>query len=72
MSLHPDIVPVLSRLIIRASRETQVWVVFHSMKLVKELNLDSNNHSIPLLKELGETVIKGQGVLDQPPWYWPD
>lgn len=71
-SLHPDLVPALARLIIRASRETQVWVVSHSMKLVKELNVDSDNHSISLVKELGETLIKGQGMLDQPPWRWPD
>lgn len=71
-SLHPDLVPALARLIIRASRETQVWVVSHSTKLVKELNLDTENHSISLVKELGETLIKGQGLLDQPPWNWVD
>jgi len=27
---------------------------------------------IELEKQLGETVIRGQGLLDQPPWHWPD
>ncbi len=71
-SLHPDLIPALARLIIRASQETQVWVVSHSMKLVKELNMDADYHGVALTKELGETVIKGQGLLDQPPWHWPD
>ncbi len=71
-SLHPDLIPALARLIIRASKETQVWIVSHSTKLVKELNMDTDNHAISLVKELGETLIKGQGLLDKPSWHWPD
>jgi len=28
-SLHPDLLPALARLIIKASKSTQVWVVSH-------------------------------------------
>lgn len=28
--------------------------------------------AITLTKELGETAIEGQGLLDAPPWKWPE
>lgn len=71
-SLHPDLLPALGRLIIRASRETQVWVVSHAPALVATLESDEACNSIALNKELGETVILGQGWLDAPPWQWLD
>lgn len=71
-SLHPDLLPALGRLIIRASRETQVWVVSHAPRLVATLEEDEHCNSIPLNKVLGGTVIVGQGLLDAPPWRWPD
>jgi len=71
-SLHPDLLPALGRLIIRASRETQVWVVSHAPRLVATLEEDSDCNSIALNKELGETIIQGQGLLDAPPWQWAD
>lgn len=71
-SLHPDLLPALGRLIIRASRETQVWVVSHAPRLVAALEEEAACNSIALNKELGETIILGQGLLDTPPWQWPD
>ncbi len=71
-SLHPDLLPALGRLIIRASRETQVWVVSHAPRLVATLEDDVDCNSIALNKELGETLIQGQGLLDAPPWQWAD
>lgn len=71
-SLHPDLLPALGRLIIRASQETQVWVVSHAPRLVATLEQAQGCHSVALNKELGETVIPGQGLLDAPPWRWPD
>ncbi|WP_298448861.1 AAA family ATPase [uncultured Marinobacter sp.] len=71
-SLHPDLLPALGRLIIRASRETQVWVVSHAPRLVATLERDGDCNSMALNKELGETVVVGQGLLDAPPWQWPD
>ena len=71
-SLHPDLLPALGRLIIRASRETQVWVVSHASRLVASLEEHPNCNSISLNKTLGETAILGQGLLDAPAWHWPD
>lgn len=71
-SLHPDLLLPLARLIIKASQATQVWVVSHSTRLVAALCEHSGCEVIELEKQLGETVIRGQGLLDQPPWHWPD
>ncbi|WP_386082463.1 AAA family ATPase [Vreelandella sp. F11] len=71
-SLHPDLLPALGRLIIRASRDTQVWVVSHAPRLVATLEQDEACHSIALDKAFGETTILGQGWLDEPPWQWLD
>lgn len=71
-SLHPDLLPALGRLIVRASRETQVWVVSHAPRLVATLEGEGDCNSIALNKDLGETVILGQGLLDAPPWQWAD
>ena len=71
-SIHPDLLAALARLIVRASEETQIWVVSHSARLIAALNESPNTESIQLEKELGETRIRGQKVLDRPPWNWPD
>lgn len=71
-SLHPDLLPALGRLINRASRETQVWVVSHAPRLVATLEQDGDCSSIALNKDLGETIVLGQGLLDAPPWQWAD
>lgn len=71
-SLHPDLLLPLARLIIKAAQATQVWVVSHSTRLVAALREHPGCEVIELEKQLGETVIRGQGLLDQPPWHWPD
>ncbi|AJQ93705.1 AAA family ATPase [Gynuella sunshinyii] len=71
-SLHPDLLPALARLIIRASSVTQVWVVSHASRLIAALEEAENCHSIALIKELGQTLIAGQEMFDQPSWRWPD
>jgi predicted ATPase len=70
-SLHPDLLPALARLISRAAETTQVWVVSHSTRLIGALNESEECHSIELEKDLGETRVVGQSLLDQPPWEWP-
>ncbi len=70
-SLHPDLLPALARLIGRAARETQVWVVSHSSRLVAALEANAECNSLILEKELSETRIAGLRELDQPPWSWP-
>jgi len=71
-SLHPDLLPALARLIIQASRDTQIWVVSHANRLIHALNADAGCEQIVLDKQLGETLIKDQGLLDGPAWHWPD
>lgn len=71
-SLHPDLLPALARLIVRASRDCQVWVVSHAPRLVAALEQDERCNSIQLDKALGQTVLVGQGMLDRPMWNWPD
>lgn len=41
-SLHPDLIQALARLIIRASEQTQVWVISHSSALVQPLEYAEN------------------------------
>ncbi len=71
-SLHPDLLPALARLIIKASEQTQVWVVSHASRLVAALNQSPECHAIELEKETGQTKVIGQGILDEPSWHWPD
>jgi len=71
-SLHPDLLPALARLIMRASEQTQLWVVSHAEILITELKRHRSCNSIELERKFGQTQIKGQEVLDVPPWSWPD
>lgn len=71
-SLHPDLLPALARLIIRASANTQVWVVSHSSLLINALAEHPSCRLIPLSKAFGQTQVVGQRLLDEPAWHWPD
>jgi hypothetical protein len=39
--------------------------------LIAALKENAKCQSIELEKELGETVVMGQGALDRPAWQWP-
>jgi len=82
-SLHPDLLPPLARLLRRAAEQVQLLVVSHSRALIEALGpLDSGDdrsdgagegssaHGIHLVKDLGETMVEGQGLLTTPPWHW--
>ncbi|MEM7431811.1 MAG: AAA family ATPase [Pseudomonadota bacterium] len=71
-SLHPDLLPALGRLIIRASKSSQIWVVSHASRLIGALERDEGCNSIELEKTLGQTEVVDQGMLDRPSWKWPD
>ncbi len=71
-SLHPDLLPALARLIIRASEQCQVWVVSHARRLISALQENPECNCIVLEKNLGQTGLVGQRLLDEPAWYWPD
>ncbi|MGB9226711.1 AAA family ATPase, partial [Mycobacterium sp.] len=70
-SLHPELLPALAALIAGAAERSQIVVVTHSEPLVTALQEASDVHTVRLTKELGETRIIGQGLLDEPPWHWP-
>lgn len=71
-SLHPDLLPALARLIIKASAVAQIWVVSHANRLVSALEEAESCVSMRLEKRLGQTTLLGQGMLDTPLWHWPD
>jgi predicted ATPase len=69
-SLHPDLLPALSRLILKAAENTQIWVVTHSSALISSLLKHSEARLIELQKDFGQTQVKGQELLDRPQWRW--
>ncbi|QDQ27277.1 AAA family ATPase [Chitinimonas arctica] len=71
-SLHPDLLPALARLIIACSAHTQIWVVSHASRLIAALEQARDCNRIVLDKDFGETLVVGQGRLDEPSWHWPD
>ena len=71
-SLHPDLLPALGRLIVRAAEQSQVWVISHARSLLEELQSSGQVQIIELERSLGQTGIRGQTRLDQPVWRWPD
>lgn len=68
-SLHPDLLAPLARLVIEASRRTQVVVVTHAADLAGALE-DEGARTHRLEGSTSGTRISGQGVLDRPAWNW--
>lgn len=58
-SLHPDLIDPLARLIVRASRRTQVWLVTHSQALADALATQGSVHLRKVVKTHGATWIEG-------------
>ncbi|UJW30672.1 AAA family ATPase [Saccharothrix sp. AJ9571] len=71
-SLHPELLPALAALIAIAAKKAQIVVVSHAQPLVRALEqISGEAASLELEKELGATILSGQGRLDRPSWYWP-
>ena len=70
-SLHPELLEPLAELIRSAAERSQVVVVTHSQVLVDALGRATGTEPIELVKTEGETVIRGKGAVDGPPWHWP-
>ena len=68
MSLHPDLLAPLGRLIAQASQRSQVIVVSHSDALVAAIAGAATTRRLVLEKVLGETQVSG---CDEPGWVWP-
>jgi predicted ATPase len=70
-SLHPSLIAPLARLIVTASRRSQIVVVSHSDTLIDALRTEGGDVTdVVLTKSLGETVVDGQGLLSKPSWEW--
>jgi predicted ATPase len=70
-SLHPDLLPALARLIVRAAEQTQIVVVSHAPRLIDALQQEPSCHSVALEKRLGDTQVAGLKAIDKPSWQWP-
>ena len=71
-SLHPDLLPALARLMVRASEHCQMIVVSHAEPLIHALSQHSTCYSIVLEKDFGETKIRGSNRFNTPNWHWPN
>ncbi len=71
-SLHPDLLPALARLMLRASDRCQMIVVSHAKPLIDTLIAQPECHSIVLEKSFGETNVVGSTRLGGPTWRWPE
>jgi predicted ATPase len=58
-SLHPELLPALARLIVRAAARTQVWVVTHSRQLAAALAEAGGVIPLEIVKQDGATWIEG-------------
>jgi len=67
-SLHPDLLRPLARQIAQAARRGQVWVISHAQALVEALEDIAGIVAVELVRDKGETRIRGQGMLDEPAW----
>jgi predicted ATPase len=71
-SLHPDLLPALARLIVQASKRSQIWVISHAPRLIADLESSPDCNTIPLEKNVSQTEVVGLGLLDEPAWHWPE
>jgi predicted ATPase len=71
--LHPDLFEPLAELIATVATRTQIVVVSHATPLVDAIARASSAEfvSIALDKSMGETSVRGAGLLDEPAWEWP-
>ncbi|HKD51269.1 MAG TPA: AAA family ATPase [Candidatus Acidoferrum sp.] len=57
-SLHPDILDALAHLIVRASKNTQLWITTHSQPLADRIEKHSSVPRVRLHMSDGETQVK--------------
>ena len=73
-SLHPDLLPALGRLIVKAAKHTQTMVISHAPRLIAAMESCADElsmQSIMLEKELGQTHIANLEHSEIPRWEWP-
>jgi predicted ATPase len=64
-SLHPDLVGPLSRLIVEASRNSQIWVTTHAEPLAEAISRRTGYEPVRLIKHAGATEIEGSAVSEE-------
>lgn len=69
-SLHSSLFEPLARMIVRASNDTEIFVVTHSPVLLEALTAADGTEHVRLEKDLGETMVVDQGLLTRPQWEW--
>ncbi len=57
MSLHPDVIDALARLIAEAGTQSQLWIVTHSDRLAEGIAINSGCEPTRLQLEAGETIL---------------
>ncbi|MEO1525226.1 MAG: AAA family ATPase [Planctomycetota bacterium] len=70
-SLHPELIEALGRLILKASKWSQIIVVSHNSALTELLASEPDCVPIRLHKRLGETILEGADLISQRGWKWP-
>lgn len=58
-SLHPDLINALGRLMVKASKDTQLWITTHSEALAESIERHSGLSRIRLCMVDGETQLEG-------------
>lgn len=58
-SLHPDVLPVLAKVIARAAERTQIWVVTHSQPLADALRHEAGAVPRQVVRRDGATWLEG-------------
>lgn len=71
MSLHPELLPALGRMILECSRSTQIIIVTHAQVLQSQLHTYGDCSSILLEKYRGATQIAELNEIARPQWKWP-
>lgn len=57
-SIHPDLSEALAKLIVRASKKSQIWITTHSYDLARFIAAHGGNEPIELEKIRGETRVR--------------
>jgi len=70
-SLHPDLLPALGRLIVAASRRSQIIVVSHANRLIATLAQQADCLHHVLTRDMAETRVADLRDGDTPAWNWP-
>lgn len=58
-SLHPDLLPVLAKVIVKAAERTQIWVVTHSQVLADAIAGESGITPRQVIRKDGATWLEG-------------